>query len=356
MKNSIDICFRTSFEDFSLDVNLTLPSHGISTLFGHSGCGKTTLLRCVAGLQPAEGHLAVNGEVWQDDNHFMPVHQRPLAYVFQEASLFPHLSVKKNLMYGFKRIPTAQRRVAFGDAVSWLGLEELLDRNPDRLSGGQRQRVAIARALLASPRLLLMDEPLAALDIKSKKEILPYLERLHDDLDIPVIYVTHSPSEVSRLADHLVVLEGGRVIANGPLADTLSRLDLPIKFGDDTGVVLECTVGEIDIDWHLARVDFSGGSLWLRDQGIPVGQHVRVRVFARDVSLAENPGITSIQNVLSGRVDAVGDDEHPGLMLARVRIGDSILLARVTRRAAATLGIQQDLEIWVQVKSVALVE
>ncbi len=258
MKNSINLCFSTSFDDFSLDVDLTLPSHGISTLFGHSGCGKTTLLRCIAGLQPAEGHLTIGEEVWQDADHFMPVHQRSLAYVFQEASLFPHLSVKKNLLYGFERIPEDQRRVAFDDAVSWLGLEELLDRNPDKLSGGQRQRVAIARALLVSPRLLLMDEPLAALDIKSKKEILPYLERLHDDLDIPVIYVTHSPAEVSRLADYLVVLEGGRVIANGPLADTLSRLDLPFKFGEDTAVVLECTVGEID-----ASVSFRFSRRWL---------------------------------------------------------------------------------------------
>ncbi|MBM9616367.1 molybdenum ABC transporter ATP-binding protein [Desulfobulbus rhabdoformis] len=356
MNNSINLCFNTSFDDFSLDVNLTLPSRGISALFGHSGCGKTTLLRCIAGLQPAEGHLTVEEEVWQDTNRFMPVHQRSLAYVFQEASLFPHLSVKKNLLYGFERIPKEQRRVAFDDAVSWLGLEELLDRNPDKLSGGQRQRVAIARALLVSPRLLLMDEPLAALDIKSKKEILPYLERLHDDLDIPVIYVTHSPAEVSRLADYLVVLDGGRVIASGPLADTLSRLDLPFKFGDDTAVVLGCTVGEVDNHWHLVRVDFPDGSLWLRDQGVSVGQHVRVRVFARDVSLAENPGKSSIQNVLRGRVDALGEDEHPGLMLVRVRIGSSILLARVTRRAAATIGIQQDMTIWVQVKSVALVE
>lgn len=352
----IDARFRLDWPGFSLDVDLALPGRGVTALFGHSGSGKTTLLRCIAGLErAAQGRLAVDGEVWQDAGCWMPPHKRPIGYVFQEASLFAHLTVMGNLRYGLKRISGAQR-VSLDHAIELLGIGHLLDRKPDLLSGGERQRIGIARALAVSPRLLLMDEPLAALDLKRKQEILPYLERLHDELSIPVLYVSHSPDEVARLADYLVAMEGGRVVAAGPLADTLARLDLPFRLGEDAGAVLDATVGEVDKDWHLARVDFDGGSLWARDQGLSVGRRVRVRVLARDVSLAEHPGTSSIQNVLRGCVDSLGDDEHPGLALVRVRIGSSMLLARLTKRAAASLGVKPGLELWVQVKSVALME
>lgn len=352
----IDARFKLDWPGFSLDVDLSLPGRGVTALFGHSGSGKTTLLRCIAGLERApQGRLAVDGEVWQDAGRWVPTHQRPIGYVFQEASLFAHLTVMGNLRYGMKRVTDAQR-VSLDHAIELLGIGHLLDRRPDRLSGGERQRVGIARALAVSPRLLLMDEPLAALDHSRKQEILPYLERLHDELEIPVLYVSHSPDEVARLADHLVTMDGGRVVAAGPLADTLARLDLPIRLGEDAGAILDATVGEVDNDWHLVRVDFAGGSLWARDHGLPVGRRVRVRVLARDVSLAEQPGTSSIQNVLRGCVDAVGDEEHPGLALVRVRIGASMLLARLTKRAAASLGVRPGLELWVQVKSVALME
>ena len=352
----IDARFRLDWPGFSLDVDLCLPSRGVTALFGHSGSGKTTLLRCIAGLERARaGRLVVDGEVWQDIGCWVPTHKRPIGYVFQEASLFAHLTVLGNLRYGMKRNGEAQR-VSLDHAIELLGIGHLLDRKPDRLSGGERQRVGIARALTVSPRLLLMDEPLAALDLKRKQEILPYLERLHDELSIPVLYVSHSPDEVARLADYLVAMEGGRVVTAGPLADTLARLDLPFRLGEDSGAVLDATVGEVDKDWHLARVDFEGGSLWARDQGLSVGRRVRVRVLARDVSLAEHPGTSSIQNVLRGSVDSLGDDEHPGLALVRVRIGSSMLLARLTKRAAASLGVKPGLELWVQVKSVALME
>jgi len=352
----IDARFKLDWPGFSLDVDLNLPGRGVTALFGHSGSGKTTLLRCIAGLEHApQGRLVVDGEVWQDAGRRVPTHQRPIGYVFQEASLFAHLSVLGNLRYGMKRVSDVQR-VSIDQAIELLGIGHLLDRKPDRLSGGERQRVGIARALAVSPRLLLMDEPLAALDLKRKQEILPYLERLHDELEIPVLYISHSPDEVARLADYLVAMDGGRVIAAGPLADTLARLDLPIRLGEDAGAVLDATVGEVDKDWHLVRVDFAGGSLWARDQDLTVGSRVRVRVLARDVSLAEQPGTSSIQNVLPGCVDAIGDDEHPGLALVRVRIGASMLLARLTKRAAASLGVRPGLELWVQVKSVALME
>ena len=353
---SIEARFRLDWPNFSLDVDLSLPVRGVTALFGHSGSGKTTLLRCIAGLERAQqGRLVVGGEVWQDAGRWVPTHQRPIGYVFQEASLFAHLSVMGNLRYGLKRTTGAQQ-AGLDQAIALLGIGHLLDRKPGTLSGGERQRVGIARALAVNPRLLLMDEPLAALDLQRKQEILPYLERLRGELDIPVLYVSHSPNEVARLADTLVVMDNGRVVASGPLAQTLARIDLPITLGDDAGAVLDGTVGEVDHGWHLARVDFSGGSLWVRDQGLPVGRRVRVRVLARDVSLAEEPGTSSIQNVLRGCVDAVGDDGHPGLALVRVRVGDAMLLARLTKRSAALLGVVPGRTLWVQMKSVALME
>ena len=352
----IDAAFRLSRTGFTLDVELGLPGQGICALFGHSGSGKTTLLRCIAGLERApQGRLAVAGEVWQDADRWLPTHARPIGYVFQEASLFPHLNVMGNLRYGLRRSGTTPG-AGMEHAIDLLGIRHLLDREPGRLSGGERQRVSIARALAVNPRLLLMDEPLAGLDLKRKREILPYLERLHEELKIPVLYVSHSPDEVARLADHLVVLEEGRVMANAPLTETLTRLDLPFRLGDDAGAVLDGTVGELDRDWHLVRVDFPGFSLWAADRGLSVGRRIRVRVLARDVSLAEQPGNSSIQNVLRGRIDAIADDEHPGVALVRLQVGGCGLVSMLTRRALAALGASPGRELWVQVKSVALLE
>ncbi|NHC05394.1 molybdenum ABC transporter ATP-binding protein [Azonexus fungiphilus] len=355
--STIDARFKLDWPGFSLDVDLTLPGRGVSALFGHSGSGKTTLLRCLAGLErAAHGRLCFKGEIWQDEHHWLPTHRRPLGYVFQEASLFPHLSVLGNLDFGRKRASTVNR-IALEQAIELLGIGHLLQRKPDGLSGGERQRVAIARALAAGPQILLMDEPLAALDLKRKQEILPYLERLHDQLETPVIYVSHAPDEVARLADHIVALDGGRVVAAGPLAETLARIDLPIRLGEDVGVVLDASVDEIDADWQLMRVAFAGGSLWTRQRDLPPGRRVRVRVLARDVSLAiDEPGRSSIQNVLPARVEAIAADEHPGLLLVRVTVGASRLVARVTRRSADQLGIAPGSAVHVQVKSVALME
>ena len=353
----IDLKLRLDRPGFTLDVDLALPSAGVTALFGHSGSGKTSLLRCIAGLESgAQGHIRFKGKIWQDAGTRLPTHQRPIGYVFQEASLFPHLSVLDNLRFGQKRSDGASR-VGLEQAIELLGIGHLLDRLPATLSGGERQRVGIARALAVGPELLLMDEPLAALDLKRKREILPYLENLHDELAIPILYVSHAPDEVARLADHLVVLDNGRVTAAGPLGETLSRLDLPFRLGEDAGVVIPATIGAIDTPWHLARVDFAGGSLWTRDPGLPAGHSVRVRVLARDVSLAiTDPGASSIQNCLAGTVDAVGDDDHPGLMLVRVKAGDTAILARLTRRSAAQLGIAPGRHIRLQIKSVALLE
>ena len=348
--------FHLDWPGFTLDVDLQLPARGVTALFGQSGSGKTTLLRCIAGLERApQGHLRLNGDIWQADGHWLPTHKRPLGYVFQEASLFPHLTVMGNLRYGLRRISQAQQ-VSLDQAIELLGIGHILERKPNGLSGGERSRVGIARALAVSPRLLLMDEPLAALDLKRRQEILPYLERLHGELDIPVIYVSHAPDEVARLADYLVVMDAGRAIAAGPLTETLARLDLPIHLGEDAGVVLDAVVAERDAAWHLARVEFSGGSLWVRDGGEAIGNRVRIRILARDVSIAlEKVDGISIQNCLPATVGEMAGDSHPALTLLRLSIGPSPVLARLTRRSAVGLGLTPGKSVWVQIKAVALI-
>ena len=361
----IDIDLKLARRDFKLDVTLALPDRGISALFGPSGCGKTTVLRALAGLDRAEGRIALGYEVWQDDvsGRFVPTHRRALGYVIQEAALFPHLDVRRNLDYGLKRIAPAERRVALDHVVELLGIGPLMARRPATLSGGERQRVAIARSLATSPRLLLMDEPLAALDAKRKAEVLPYLERVHDELAIPIVYVSHAIDEVARLADHLVLMEAGCVVAAGPLADMLARLDLLLPLGEDAGVVLEGVVGERDAQWQLTRLDVGvhaeGGtcSLWARDQGLPLGRRVRLRVLARDVSITLAPQAgTSIGNQLRGTLEAIADDAHPALALVRVRVGGAPLVARLTRRSSHALALAPGLAVWAQVKTVALME
>jgi molybdate transport system ATP-binding protein len=355
--SGIQAHFRLQWPGFSLDAELELPGRGVTALFGASGSGKTTVLRCIAGLERApRGFLVVDGYVWQDGHTWLPTHKRSLGVVFQDSRLFPHLTVRGNLTYAARRSGDGAR-VSLDHIVELLSIGSLLERKPERLSGGERQRVAIARALAARPRLLLMDEPLSALDLERRAEILPYLERMHEDLEIPVLYVSHMPDEVTRLADHLVLIEAGRVVASGPLAQTLTRLDVPVNFGSERGAVIEGRIVQVDTEWHLVRVDFAGGSLWTRDQGIPVGRQVRVRVLANDVSLSlEKSEHTSIQNVLPGVVDAIADDRHPGQLLVRVCVGEAVLLASVTRRAAFTLELGVGKALWVQVKSVALLE
>ncbi|MCB1777614.1 MAG: molybdenum ABC transporter ATP-binding protein, partial [Candidatus Competibacteraceae bacterium] len=317
----------------------------------------TTLLRCLAGLeQRGQGFLRFKGEVWQDSAHgvFRPTYQRPLGYVFQEVSLFPHLSVQGNLDYGRKRV-NGGHKVSLDHAVELLGIRHLLNRMPDRLSGGERQRVAIARALATSPQLLLMDEPLAALDLKRKNEILPYLERLHDELEIPVCYVSHAPDEVARLADHVVLLTEGRVIATGGLRETLARLDLPTAFTEDAGVVIEAVVAEHDERYHLTRLDFPGGNVIVARRSESLGHRLRFRIYARDVSLALTQAQgTSIVNLLPATVMEVADADTPAHVLVRLEAGGTPLIARITRRSLDHLHIAPGKSLWAQIKAVAL--
>jgi molybdate transport system ATP-binding protein len=363
----MDATLRLARGAFTLDVALTLPVQGVSALFGPSGCGKTTLLRCLAGLEHAPGgRVVVGGEVWQDDaaNIFVPTHRRAVAVVFQEASLFDHLDVRANVEFGWKRLAPAQRRVALEDAVAWTGIGSLMDRATAGLSGGERQRVAMARALAVSPTLLLLDEPLAALDAASKAAILPAIDALNAVSGISIVYVSHSVAEVARLADHVVLMDKGRAIAAGPVGELLARLDLPLPPGEDAGVVLQGVVGERDARWQLARLDVPGAMLWTRDPGVPVGQRLRLRVLARDVSLslAAQPD-SSILNQLPATIEEIADDAHPSQVLVRVRTrtnggsaGDAALLARVTRRSAQALALAPGQQVWAMVKSVALLD
>jgi molybdate transport system ATP-binding protein len=358
----IEAALRLPRGRFKLDVALSLPSRGVSALFGPSGCGKTTLLRCLAGLERAPGgRVAIDGEVWQDDvaKVFVPPHRRAVGVVFQEASLFDHLGVRANVEFGWKRLAPSQRRVALDDAIAWTGIEPLLGRSTAGLSGGERQRVAIARALAVSPRVLLMDEPLAALDAARKAEILPAIERLNELSGITIVYVSHAISEVARLADHVVLMDAGQVVASGAVAELLSRLDLPLPPGEDAGVVLLGEVGALDGPWHLARLDVPGASFWTRDPALPLGHRLRLRVLARDVSLSlvEQPG-SSIVNQIPAVVEAIADDAHPSQLLVRLRTreGASALLARVTRRSAQALALAPGQPVWAMVKSVALLD
>ncbi len=346
--------FRLARPGFTLDVELDWPVRGITALFGPSGSGKTTLFRCIAGLERApQGFLRVNGEVWQDETRWLPTHQRPLGYVFQEASLFAHLSVLGNLRYGMRRVSERQR-VSLEQAIELLGIGHLLERKPDRLSGGERQRVAMARALAVSPRLLLMDEPLAALDARRKQEILPYLERLQSELEIPVVYVSHAMDEVARLADHLVLLDAGRITASGRTGELMTRLDLSLAHGDGASAIIHASISGHEPAYHLTLATFPGGRLSVPQQMMTVGQPLRIRVQARDVSLtlAAQTG-TSILNILPVTVTAMSDDS-PGQVMVRLDAGGTPLLARITHKSAQLLGLVTGKAVYAQVKGVAI--
>ena len=352
--------FRLPMQSFALDAELRLPGAGITAVFGRSGSGKTTLLRCIAGLERnARGYLRLDGDTWQDDSIdvFVAAHRRPFGFVFQDGRLFPHLRVADNLDYGRKRARTAgsagNQRSA---TIELLGLSALLDRYPHQLSGGEQQRVAIGRALLTQPRLLLMDEPLASLDAQHKNDILPYLDELHEALDIPLLYVSHAPDEVLRLADHLVLLESGRVRAQGPMPELLARLDLPFSRSDEAAAVIAATVSGYDERHRIAELRFDGGCLRVPQAGARRGRQVRVLIQARDVSLAlTRADDSSILNILEATVvDLAASDA--GQVTVSIRIGGVALLARITELSRQRLGIRSGMRVFAQIKSVALAD
>ncbi len=352
--------FELSFPSFYFNVSLDLPAEGITAVFGPSGSGKTTLLRCLAGLDRAHGGLMRLGEeVWQDEakSVFVPLYDRSIGYVFQEPRLFPHYNVRSNLLYGYKRTAPAQRRVSFEQVTNILGIEHLLTRRPSKLSGGEQQRVAIGRALLTSPKLLLLDEPLASLDIQRKQEILPFIQRFHRELQIPVIYVSHAVSEILQLADRIVLLNQGMLVAAGPLNDVFSSLNLRGRMGSiQVGAVLDTQVASHEPDYGLSRVEFKGQFLYVPLQPRSVGECLRIHILASDVSLATERVTTptSVLNVLEATVMEIREVDQ-SLVDVRLDIG-APLVASITRKSAANLGLKVGQRVYAHVKALALNE
>ncbi len=351
---------KVSYPDYELNFDLSLPGAGITALFGASGAGKSTLLRAVAGLvKPLNGVIRVKEACWQDDrqNIFVPTYKRSLGVVFQDARLFSHLSVTDNLQYGIKRIKTVQKRISLEKAIDLLGIGHLTDRMPDTLSGGEKQRVSIARALATNPDIMLMDEPLAALDMKRKSEIIPYLQRLNDELRIPILYVSHALEEVSTLADHLVLLDKGCVVATGKTSEMLTRLDLPLAYYDTASAIVDGKVIAEDIAFHLSTFSFPGGNLYLPSTHFTLGKNIRLRIQARDVSLTtEKPEKTSILNILDATVVNLSPTETQGEIMVELDVKGTRLLSRITHKSAHVLELAKGKPVYAQVKGIAIIE
>jgi len=354
----ITVDVRKRLGSFSLDAVFAAPSAGVIAVFGRSGAGKTTVINLIAGiLAPDSGRISVGDTVFDDTaaRVSVPPERRRVGFVFQDSRLFPHLSVEGNLRFGLTRAPAADRPLGFGPVVDVLGVGHLLGRRPQTLSAGERQRIALGRALLAQPRLLLMDEPLAALDGPRKAEILPYIERLRDQFGLPIIYVSHSLDEVVRLADHLVVVSDGRVAACGPMGDILSRLDLqPLLGRFEAGAVVDCVVAAHDDRYRLSTLVFDGGQLRVPIVERPVGEAVRVRLRARDVALAlSEPTDVSITNRLPGTVAGLAVRDGMFVDVA-VRLGGTTIRALISQESQDRLGLRIGLPVWALVKTVAL--
>lgn len=354
----INAHFKVERSDFKLDVKLSLPGQGVSALFGPSGSGKTTCLRAMAGLERVpNSYFSIGDEVWQDDQKgiFIPPHQRDIGYVFQEASLFAHLNVRDNLNFGRKRIVPEKRSIDFDKICHILSITPLLDRPPSSLSGGERQRVAIARALLTSPKLLLMDEPLSALDHALKQEVLPYLEELQQALSIPIIYVSHSPDEVARLADYIAIIKEGALVKAGPLAEIMLEPDIGKNFYDGHSCMLYAEVLAHKEDY---LTELAIGPLILTTPQIdrPLNSKLRCRILAKDVSLClAPPQNSSIGNILAGTISHIEQKENPGERIVSVQISETqTLLAAITYASKKRLNLQPGCPVWAQIKSVVI--
>ena len=343
--------------DFVVDADLEIRLNTVTALIGPSGSGKTTILRSIAGLERhPESRVIVAGAAWQDADTFLPPHKRRIGYVFQEPSLFPHLTVRRNVEFGIKRINRKELAAKVLEAAGTMGVEKLLDREPSTLSGGESQRAAIARALAAYPSLLLMDEPVSSLDADSRNEVLAYIEKAYIEHGWTVVYVTHSADEVARLADNVVLLDKGRVLASGPIEEVLTRLDLPLASGPDAEAVIKATVSAHDDDFDLTLLEFPGGTFTVPGIAADPGEEVRLRVHARDVSLTlEEQHGTSILNIFPGEVrDMAPAGESQ--MTIRLDCGGVPLLARVTRKSVSTLRLEKGKRVFAQAKSVAVLK
>jgi molybdate transport system ATP-binding protein len=342
--------------EFQLSASDSRELAGVTALFGPSGSGKTTLLRCLAGLEPdCRGHVTFAGQLWQNDSEDVPTHRRGVSLVFQDTRLFPHLDVAGNLRYAERRA-TGARGAEFDTVVEQLDLGALLERQTGSLSGGEKQRVAIGRSLLTRPRLLLMDEPLAALDLARRAELLPYLESLPASFDVPILYVTHALDEVARLATQMIAMADGRIQAGGPTAEMLERLDLASLAGPaEAGVLLTGRVVAVDSRYALTRLEVSGQELSVPGSDAPIGSELRLRVRARDVAIAtQRPDALSIRNVLTARIleiELSGDSPFAEVLMD---LGDAHLRARLTRASVDDLGLHRGQPVYALIKSIAI--
>lgn len=348
--------------DFELQTgNFEIPLSGLTAIFGHSGSGKTTFIRCLAGFEPkAKGEVFFKDQAWLEGRKSLPIHKRGLGYVFQEASLFPHLNVAKNLTYGLKRANKAgkQQNISFEQVVDWLGLTLLLGRDVQTLSGGERQRVAIGRTLLSQPSILMMDEPMAALDLFAKRAIMPYLERLRDELDIPILYISHSPQEVERLADHVLFMEKGRILGLEPIEQALNREGTPLYQGEEPKSVLKATLSEHLPLEGLSLVRFGENVLYVPHLQQEVGSEVRLVIAAQQISLMKaKPEQTSMLNHLPVSIESI-EPHNDYSMLLRLRVAASSLplLAQVTKRSVDTLSLSPGQNWVAAIKSVAILD
>jgi molybdate transport system ATP-binding protein len=344
-------------DGFTLNAEFAAPTPGVVALFGRSGCGKTTTVNIICGLLAAdEGLVELDGMVLEDTaaGISVPTERRSVGYVFQDARLFPHFSVLRNLRYGLTRAPAGKHTIGFDQVVALLGLGPLLQRRPNHLSGGESQRVSLGRALLAQPRLLLLDEPLASIDAARREEVLPYLELLRDNLSIPMVYVSHQFDEVLRLATHVVVMDAGRVLAQGSLNEVSLLPALRSIVGPDSvGAVLDGVVTRVDHECRMADLQVGAGGLNVSVRDVRIGERVRVQLLARDIILATAaPTGLSVRNELRGRVVEVAADEDDAV-LVKVDVGGSIVLARVTQSAVAALSLRVGMGVWVLVKAVS---
>lgn len=367
---TINAAFKVQRPRFTLDVNFELPDQGVTVLFGPSGCGKTTLLRAMAGLERCPGHFWLGEQCWQDQQFFVPTHKRRLGYVFQEASLFPHLSVQGNLEYGWRRLPKALQRQDKEQLFDWLGLTSLLGQGAAELSGGQRQRVAIGRALLSSPQLLLLDEPLSALDGKAKREILPLLEHLSDQAKVPIFYVSHAPEEVERLADRVLLMDQGQIKHNDSLQQALARPNSLLYRDNEVAGIIHGRLAQRLVDGRVPFYYGANGAASVTEEGLAGGEsdciwlmghegalntHARLRVLASDVSVALAPVTDiSIVNQLAAQVISIVDSGQGGKLLRLALADGQQIPAQLSAYSVLQLDLKVGCRCYALIKAAAL--
>lgn len=357
---SLRLEFYKVLEHLVLDIETRFPGQGVTAIYGPSGCGKTSLLRAIAGLDRYQGLVSFNEQIWQNDEFYLPTEKRRIGLVFQDSQLFPHLTVRQNIEFGYHQFSKNNRSkplFALSEVADLLGVSPLLAKNVQYLSGGEKQRVAIARAIMSQPQLLLMDEPLASLDQPAKKNLLPYLEIISEKFALPVIYVSHSEEEIARLADYLLVMAKGKIVAQGALMTMLASLDSPFARLDSAFGLLDLRVSNLDTQFQLATLSHDGLSLQIDAHNLQMGQPVRVRILAKDVSLCLTPAQdTSILNLLPANIVEIRPEGNSAHCLVGLSLGSGFISARISNYSREKLKLHLGQQVFAQVKAMALVK